>query len=95
MNQLGEIVIDVNRINDLRKKQQTQEITEVIAPEHNKRLSEIKKTLEDQESNLIEIINSHCSAFNKEFDGVAKGDWTKSAMEELSKINTNLKSIAE
>lgn len=95
MNQLRLITIDEDMINDLRKKKQKQEITEVIAPEHDKRHTEIKKTLEDKESNLIEIINSHCSAFNKEFDGVAKGDWTKSAMEELSKINTNLKSIAE
>lgn len=95
MKQLRLITIDEDMINDLRKKKQKQEITEVIAPEHDKRHTEIKKTLKNQESNLIEIINSHCSAFNKEFDGVAKGDWTKSAMEELSKINTNLKSIAE
>lgn len=95
MNQLGMMVIDEDTINDLRKKYQKWKITHIIAPEHDKRHTEIKKTLEDQESNLIEIINSHCSAFNKEFDGVAKGDWTKSAMEELSKINTNLKSIAE
>ncbi|UXU57330.1 hypothetical protein MUA95_00460 [Staphylococcus agnetis] len=81
--------------SDLVIEAQKREITKVIAPEHDKRHTEIKKTLEDQESNLIEIINSHCSTFNKEFDGVAKGDWTKSAMEELSKINTNLKSIAE
>ncbi|WP_305850452.1 hypothetical protein [Staphylococcus hyicus] len=95
MNQLGIMAIDVDIVNDLKKEYQKMKITYIISPEHNKRHTEIKKTLEDQESNLIDIINSHCSSFNKEFDGVAKGDWTKSAMEELRQINTNLKSIAE
>ncbi len=89
------MVIDEDTINDLRKKYQKWKITQIIATEHNHRHDSHNKKLKNQESNLIEIINSHCSAFNKEFDGVAKGDWTKSAMEELSKINTNLKSIAE
>ncbi|UWF56917.1 hypothetical protein NZD48_00765 [Staphylococcus hyicus] len=95
MNQLGIMAIDVDIVNDLKKEYQKMKITYIISPEHNKRHTEIKKMLEDQESNLIDIINSHCSSFNKEFNGVAKGDWTKSAMEELSQINTNLKSIAE
>ncbi|UXU64298.1 hypothetical protein MUA52_00425 [Staphylococcus agnetis] len=95
MNLSGEIIIDVDIVNGLKKEFQKMKITHIIAIEHNHRHDSHNKKLKNQESKLIEIINSHCSAFNKEFDGVAKGDWTKSAMEELSKINTNLKSIAE
>ena len=95
MNQLGIMAIDVDIVNDLKKEYQKMKITYIISPEHNKRHTEIKKTLEDQESNLIDIINSHCSTFNKKNLMVLLKDWTKSAMEELSQINTNLKSIAE
>ena len=82
-------------MSEIQKKYKKIKITGVIAPEHVVRHDNHEKKLAKQEKALIEAITSHCSVFCKEFEGVAKGDWTKSAMTELDEINQSLKSIVD
>ena len=82
-------------MSEIQKKYQKIKITGVIAPEHDKKHDTHEKKLAKQEKALIEAITSHCSTFNKKFEGVAKGDWTISAMTELDEITQSLKSIAD
>lgn len=80
---------------ELVKLSQKKRITNVIAPEHVRRHEDHERKLEKQEKVLIESIVAHCSSFCNEFKGVAKGDWTESAITELEEISQSLKSIAE
>ncbi|MGV3143664.1 hypothetical protein [Staphylococcus simulans] len=81
--------------SELIKLIEKKRITDVIAPEHNKRHHDHENKLKNEEEILVEQIINHCDKFRGDFEKAAKGDWVDSAISELEKIKDNLKSIMD
>ncbi|MEX2948366.1 hypothetical protein ABH521_006765 [Staphylococcus warneri] len=81
--------------NAMEKEKEKKQISNVIAPEHDKRHHNHENELKNEEKALINQMVSHTQSFRGNFEGVAKGDWVESAMSELDKINNELKKIAD
>ncbi|MHD0396296.1 hypothetical protein ACY2DA_00210 [Staphylococcus simulans] len=85
----------LDEITELRKMLEKNQITNVIAPEHNKRHHDHENKMKKEEKVLVEQIISHCDSFKSEFEKSAKGAWVDSALSELKDISNNLKSIMD
>ncbi|MGN5881996.1 hypothetical protein [Staphylococcus simulans] len=81
--------------SELIKLIEKKRITDVIAPEHNKRHHDHENKLKNEEEILVEQIISHCDAFRSKFERLAKGGWVDSAISELEDISDNLRSILD
>lgn len=89
------VALDESAVSELKKMMEKKRITNVIAPEHNKRHHDHENKMKNEEKMLVEQTISHCEAFRSGFEKSAKGDWVDSAMSELDKIGESLKSIMD
>ncbi|PHK50099.1 hypothetical protein [Staphylococcus edaphicus] len=89
------VALDESAVSELKKMMEKKRITNVIAPEHNKRHHDHENKMKNEEEMLIEQTISHCNTFRSGFKKSAKGDWVDSAMSELDKIGESLKSIVD
>ena len=89
------VAFDGSAVSELKKMMEKNRITNVIAPEHNKRHHDHENKMKNEEKKLIEQTISHCNSFRSEFEKSARGDWVDNAMSELDKIGESLKQIID
>ncbi|MGW7798516.1 hypothetical protein [Staphylococcus xylosus] len=89
------IALDGVTTHEIKKTVEKKRITNIIAPEHNKRHHDHENKMKNEETALIEQTINHCNAFRSTFEKSAKGDWVDSAMSELDKIGERLKNIID
>lgn len=78
---------------DMKKSQQKETITNVIAPEFDKKYLDVKNKLKNRERELIKQIQQHSDDFINKMEDSTKGDWVDSAKIELKNIEGKLDDI--